>query len=49
MGPVQDVLWHIDPLLGNGREISNYTTAGAEYPSLKFGLFFLRFSKHVLE
>jgi hypothetical protein len=21
------VLWHVDPLLGNDREISNYTTA----------------------
>jgi hypothetical protein len=21
------ILWHVDPLLGNGREISDYTTA----------------------
>jgi hypothetical protein len=24
------ILWHIDPLLGNDREISNYTTAISE-------------------
>jgi hypothetical protein len=23
-------IWHVDPLLGNGREISNYTTAVAK-------------------
>jgi hypothetical protein len=22
-----DILWHVDPLLGNDRELSNYTTA----------------------
>jgi hypothetical protein len=27
------VLWHVDPLLGNNREISSYTTAVAsEWP-----------------
>jgi hypothetical protein len=34
---VATILWHIDPLLRNDREISNYTAAVAKYCSVNNG------------